>query len=193
MVSWLVAALACAIATPQSRAADAAMSIDALVAADVSASRALAMSLPAELGPLSSPALEPAGSFDVPAAADRRATVAPMTPLEVDSVMGASARADWSALATHFDEAGSCCFLVPAGHARTAMLRAARGRAAHHVVAGAISAAPEPLLPDGHGAPILGSARLAMAPPPVVATLALPSPSTPLAPPGSRIDRPPRS
>lgn len=193
MVASLVAALACAIATPQSCPPDA-IGPMSRVAADAGASRVPAMSLPAELGPLSSPPLELAGSFDVPAA-PRSATAAPMTPLEVDSVGGApsSSGADWSALATRFDAVGACCFFVPAGRGRTAMLQPARGRAARHVSAGAISAAPESLLPDGHGAPILWPARLAVAPALVVATLARPTPPTPLAPAGSRIDRPPRS
>jgi hypothetical protein len=150
MLVSLVAALACVIATPQSRGAD--------------ASPAGAMSLPAEMEALSSPALESACWFDPQAVA----------------------------LVSHVDDGGSCYVMLPS-HARAAMLRASRGHAGRHVAAGAIASAPEPLLPDGHAAPLLWPARLAWAPTFVIATLALPPPESPRSPPGNRIDRPPRA
>jgi hypothetical protein len=219
MVASLLAALACAIAAPQSRPADhgSSATIAALVDADAGASRALAMSLPAEPGLLSSSPLatvvwsdgtprpnvtEPREPLTSRALADPGAPPtlrdvadrgALLTPLEVDCVDVTSYRADWSALATRLDDGGSCCLFIPAGQGRTAMLRAPRGRSSRHVGAGAIGAAPTLLVPESHAPPILWPARLASALTPTVAPLTLPPPAIPSSPTRSRIDRPPRS
>lgn len=194
MLASFVAALACVIATPQPRASD--------VTRATARVDGGAMSQPVEAGPLSSPALETADTNTQSEMLDiRMQTASAMTPLEVDCEAPATTSAetlpshsaiDWSALASRFDEGGSCCIIMH-GRTRTEMLRAARGHGGQRVAAGALSAAPEPLLPDLHAAQLLWPPRLAFAPTFTVASLAQPAPQAPPAAPTSRIDRPPRA
>lgn len=202
MLVSFVAALACVIATPQSRADVAASSTTSVNGALVADAGAL--SSPVDVGPLSSPAFggdANDGDALVAQSPVAAAEAAPMTPLDVDcerpattsDTAGATpASADWSALASRFDVGGSCCIIMH-GHTRTAQLRPARGHGGRRVAAGAVSAAPELLVPDAHAAPLLWPPRLAFAPTFSFALLAAPAPTMPPAAPTSRIDRPPRA
>jgi hypothetical protein len=195
MLASFVAALACVIATPQPRAGD--VTNAALVDGG-------AMSQAVEVGPLSTPETADTVAQSAPEMPDMRTQTAPMTPLEIDcetavtdeantpSDIANIANIDWSALACRFDDGGSYC-VIHYGHSRTATLRAVRGRGARRVFADAVSAAPELLLPDFHGAPLLWPPRLAFSPTFTGAPLAQRAPQMPPAAPTSRIDRPPRA
>ena len=198
MLASFVAALACVIATPQPRAGD--VTNAAIVDSG-------AMSQTVEVGPLSasetvdSAAATAQSALEMP---EMRTQTAPMTPLDVDCETAATdeaqtppgianiANIDWSALACRYDDGGSYC-VIHYGHSRTATLRAVRGHGGRRVFADAVSAAPELLMPDVHGAPLLWPPRLAFSPTFTVAPLAQCAPPMPPAAPTSRIDRPPRA
>ncbi|HEX4460514.1 MAG TPA: hypothetical protein VIA18_21195 [Polyangia bacterium] len=196
MLASFVAALACVIATPQSRA-------DVAATSTASVSGALlvddgAMSLPVDVGPLSSPASDVSDALAAQDLDTAAKTVELMSPLDIDcerpaaTTTPAPPATDWSALASRFDVGGSCCIIMH-GHTRTAQLRAARGHSGRRVAAGVVSAAPELLVPDAHAAPLLWPSRFAFAPTFAFALLAAPAPPMPPAAPASRIDRPPRA
>jgi hypothetical protein len=179
MLAPLVAALACVIATPQSRAADASSAAGASSATNSVAE------------PLSTPQPELACSFAGDGAFAPGEAPAPVTPLGIECAGAPLPISDWSALVCRSDEGTSCRLLV-SGHTRTPVLRA-RGRAGLHVSAAAIAARPELLLPDAHATPLLWPAHLVLVPSFTVTRLvSAPSQMPPSVPPGPT-EPPPRS
>ncbi len=188
MFASLVAALACAAPPASAPAVD-----------------VHAMSLPPQ-DAMSSPAASDLAAGDrvlasfaddlesrslLPAADERQL----FTPLEVDCHHTAAPPVDWSALVSRADSGGSVCRQYPTSQFGyiAAPAHARSRRASHHVDGGRIAAAAPTFVPDGHATPPLWPARIALVHSFDGALACAPSAATPPAPPGRRIDRPPRS
>jgi hypothetical protein len=187
MFASLVAALACAAPLASAPAVDVhAMSLPPEAAMSSPAARDLA----AGDRVLASSA-DDLESRSLPTAADERQL---FTPLEVDCPRTGAPPVDWSALVSRADSGSVCRQLATSRFGYIAALAHARTRgAAHHVDGGRIAAAAPTFVPDGHATPPLWPARIALVHSFDGALACAPSAATPPAPPGRRIDRPPRS
>jgi hypothetical protein len=187
MFASLVAALACA--APQASAS----------ALDVHA-----MSLPPE-GAMSVPAASDLAAGDVVLASfagdlESRSLLTAtderplFTPLEIDCYRTGAPLVDWSALVSRADAERVCRQLPTSRSGYIAAFARARTRgAAHHVDGSRIAAAAPVFAPNGHATPPLWPERIALVHSLVGAPACAPPFATPPSPPGSRIDRPPRS
>jgi hypothetical protein len=116
------------------------------------------------------------------------------TALEVDCHRTAAPLVDWSALVSRADSDTACRQFATSRSGYIAALAHSRTRgAAHRVEGGRIAAAAPSFVPDGHATPPLWPARIALVHSFDGALACAPSAATPPAPPGRRIDRPPRS